>query len=112
LQRSLQDDRNNALLLDRMSGVLDRRARFVSVLVAVRSADDPEPLVAIGRWQGEILHAPRGQAGFGYDPLVYIPELSCSVAELDAPTKNLHSHRALASAQLIAMLRANWRLGV
>ena len=111
LQRSLQDAGNNALLLERMAGVDDRRARFVSVLVAVRSAEDPEPLVALGRWHGEILRVPRGEGGFGYDPLLFIPELSRSVAELDAPTKNVHSHRARATAQLIDMLRTNWHLG-
>lgn len=110
-QRSLQDAANNALLLERMAGVDDRRARFVSVLVAVRSAEDPEPLMALGRWHGEILRAPRGESGFGYDPLMFIPELSCSVAELDARIKNVYSHRARATTQLIDLLRANWHLG-
>ena len=72
----------------------DRRARFVSTLVAVRHADDPQPLVAVGRWPGEILDAPRGEGGFGYDPLMCIPELGATVAELDARRKNAHSHRA------------------
>jgi len=109
--RRVQDAANNALLLDRLQGTLDRRARFVSTLVAVRSADDPEPLVAVGRWQGEILDTPSGEGGFGYDPLMFIPALGKSVAELDAATKNAHSHRALAAAQMLALMREAWRLG-
>ncbi len=108
VQRAVQDAANNALLLERMSGVADRRCAFVSTLVALRHAEDPEPLIAFGRWNGEILHAPRGEGGFGYDPLVGIPALGKSVAELDAATKNAHSHRALAAAELLARLRAAW----
>jgi XTP/dITP diphosphohydrolase len=109
--RALQDAANNALLLDRLNGVADRRARFISTLVAVRSADDPEPLVAVGRWFGEILHAPVGNGGFGYDPLMFIPALGRAVAELDAPTKNAHSHRAIAAAQMLTLMREAWHLG-
>ncbi len=109
--RRVQDAANNALLIERLHGVADRRARFVSTLVAVRSADDPEPLVAVGRWQGEILDAARGEGGFGYDPLMFIHALDKSVAELDAATKNAHSHRALAAAQMCVLMREAWRLG-
>jgi XTP/dITP diphosphohydrolase len=109
--RRVQDAANNALLLERLHGITDRRARFVSTLVAVRSADDPEPLVAVGRWQGEILGATSGEGGFGYDPLMFIPALGKSVAQLDAATKNAHSHRALAAAQMLALMREAWRLG-
>jgi len=109
--RRVQDAANNALLLEHLKGATDRRARFVSTLVAIRSADDPEPLVAVGRWQGEILDAPRGTDGFGYDPLMFIPSLGRSVAQLDVATKNAHSHRALAAAQMLALLREAWRLG-
>jgi XTP/dITP diphosphohydrolase len=109
--RRVQDAANNALLIERLHGGLDRRARFVSTLVAVRTADDPEPLVAVGRWQGEILDAARGEGGFGYDPLMFIPALDKSVAELDAATKNAHSHRALAAAQMCLLMREAWRLG-
>jgi len=109
--RRVQDAANNALLLERLHGIEDRRARFVSTLVAVRSADDPEPLVAVGRWQGEILRAMTGEGGFGYDPLMFIPALGNSVAQLDAATKNAHSHRALAAAQMLALMREAWRLG-
>jgi len=110
-QRRVQDEANNALLLKRLQGQADRRAKFVSTLVAIRSADDPEPLVAVGRWHGEILAAPRGAGGFGYDPLMFIPSLGASVAELDAATKNAHSHRARATAQMLALMREAWHLG-
>lgn len=109
--RALQDAANNALLLERLAGVADRRARFVSTLVAVRSADDPEPLVAVGRWFGEISAAPRGAGGFGYDPLMFIPGLGCAAAELSADVKNAHSHRALAAAQMLQLMRQAWHLG-
>lgn len=107
-RRRAQDAANNALLLERLHGAADRRARFVSTLVALRFADDPEPLVAVGRWHGEILEAPRGSGGFGYDPLMFIPALGRSVAELDAGLKNAHSHRALAAAQMLALMREAW----
>ena len=110
-QRSLQDAANNALLLERLHGVADRRARFISTLVAVRSADDPEPLVAVGRWFGEILHAPSGAGGFGYDPLLFIPALGRAVGELSADVKNAHSHRAIAAAQMLTLMREAWHLG-
>lgn len=105
------DVANNERLLREMAGVTDRRARFVCALVAVRSADDPEPLVAMGRWAGEILAAPSGEGGFGYDPLMYIPALGQTVASLPADVKNRHSHRALAAVQLIQQFREVWHLG-
>jgi XTP/dITP diphosphohydrolase len=109
--RVVQDAANNSLLLERLHGITDRRARFISTLVAVRSAEDPEPLVAVGRWFGEILQAPVGGGGFGYDPLMFIPSLGRAVAELDAPTKNAHSHRAIAAAQMLTLMREAWHLG-
>lgn len=109
--RVVQDAANNALLLERMQGVANRRARFVSALVAVRSADDPEPLVALGRWHGVILPAPHGEGGFGYDPLMFIPELDHSVAQLSAEVKNRHSHRAMAAQQMLGLMREVWHLG-
>lgn len=109
-RRRRQDAANNALLLERLAGVADRRAHFISTLVAVRHAADPEPLVAVGRWPGEILAAPRGTQGFGYDPLMYIPTLGATVAELDADTKNRHSHRSRSAALLRALLRDAWHL--
>jgi XTP/dITP diphosphohydrolase len=109
--RRAQDAANNALLLQRLADQPQRRAAFVSTLVALRHADDPEPLVACGRWVGRILLQPRGSGGFGYDPLMFIPELDRSVAELDAATKNRVSHRALAAARMRELLREAWALG-
>jgi XTP/dITP diphosphohydrolase len=108
--RALQDAANNRLLLERMRSVSDRRARYVSALVAVRSADDPEPLIAFGRWNGEILTAARGDAGFGYDPLMFIPQMNQAVAELSSEVKNRHSHRAIAAQQMLALMREVWHL--
>lgn len=109
-QRRAQEAANNALLLQRLQGAATRQAYFVSTLVAVRHAQDPEPLVAVGRWPGEILQVPRGSQGFGYDPLMFIPELGCTVAELSPEQKNQHSHRARAMAQMLALLQQVWRL--
>jgi XTP/dITP diphosphohydrolase len=109
-RRRRQDAANNAALLSRLQGQADRRGHFISTLVALRHADDPEPLVAVGRWPGEVLTAPRGGQGFGYDPLMFIPELCLTVAELGAAQKNAHSHRARAVAQLRALLKDVWHL--
>jgi XTP/dITP diphosphohydrolase len=109
-RRRAQDTANNTLLLERMQGVADRRCRFVSTLVALRSAADPEPLIAFGRWQGELLTAPRGSGGFGYDPLVWVASEQASVAELASEVKNRISHRGAAAAQLRSLLRDAWRL--
>lgn len=107
--RRMQDAANNALLLQRMQGQADRSALFVSTLVAVRHAGDPQPLVATGRWPGEIAQGPLGVSGFGYDPLMFIPAIGCTVAEMDPALKNVHSHRAQAMAQLRALLREVWQ---
>jgi len=109
-QRDVQDNANNQLLLDRLQGQTQRQARFVCTLAAIRSADDPEPLIALGRWEGEILTTLHGSGGFGYDPLLRIPALNKTVAELDAETKNRLSHRALAVAQMRNLMRDVWRL--
>lgn len=101
------DARNNALLLARLEGVADRRAYFYCVLVLVRSADDPRPLIADGEWHGEILAAPRGQAGFGYDPLFLLPDLGQASAELDEALKNALSHRGAAMRHLLDRLRTH-----
>ena len=110
-RRQRQDAANNQALLARLTGMTERRAHFISTLVALRHADDPEPLVAVGRWPGRILEAPRGAQGFGYDPLMFIPDLDATVAELDADTKNRHSHRARAATLMRAMLAEAWSLG-
>lgn len=109
--RRVQDAANNALLLEQLAGAADRRARFVSTLVALRSAEDPEPLVAFGRWEGEIRATALGSGGFGYDPVMFIPPLGRTVAQLAADEKNRVSHRAQAAAQMAALLREVWRLG-
>ncbi|MCA3243389.1 MAG: non-canonical purine NTP pyrophosphatase [Rubrivivax sp.] len=110
--RRLQDARNNERLLADLAAQpgAPRRAFFISTLVALRHAADPQPLVAVGRWPGLILDAPRGEQGFGYDPLMFIPELGRSVAELDAVTKNGLSHRARAMVSLREQLREVWGL--
>lgn len=112
--RRAQDAANNARVLRELEVLgagADRRARFVCTLVAIRAADDPEPLVAVGRWEGEILPAPQGAGGFGYDPLMFIPTLGQTVAELGAQEKNRVSHRAQAAAQMAQLLRQGWHLG-
>ena len=110
-RRVRQDAANTALLLQRMRDVADRRARFVSTLVALRHAHDPEPLIAFGRWELELLHEPRGSGGFGYDPVVRVPTHDCSVAELAPAVKNQISHRALAAQAMRTLIRDVWRLG-
>ena len=109
-QRAVQDAANNARLLRELRDVPDerRRACFFCTLVALRSADDPQPLIATGRWHGRILAAADGEGGFGYDPLLFIPALGATVARLPAEVKNAHSHRALAAAQMRALLREGW----
>lgn len=108
-QRRAQDAANNRKLLSALQGQTTRQASFVSVLVAVRHAQDPEPLIAQGRWAARILEAPLGEGGFGYDPLVWIDELQASVAQLPAGVKNQRSHRALAAAQMQAMMAQAWQ---
>ena len=110
-QRRVQDDANNRLLLERLVAASDRRAHFISTLIALRAADDPEPLIAVGRWHGEIVTERRGSGGFGYDPLMFIPALGKTAAELPADVKNAHSHRAIAARAMLALLRDVWRLG-
>jgi XTP/dITP diphosphohydrolase len=102
------DAANNVELLRRLQDQGDRRAHYTCVLVAVASADDPEPLVADARWQGEILQSPRGSGGFGYDPLFFVPERGCTAAELAAEEKNRISHRGQALGDLVRCLAA-WR---
>lgn len=100
------DERNNALLLERLVGQSDRRARFYCALALVRHADDPQPLIACGEWHGEILPAPRGKGGFGYDPLFLVTDLEQTAAEIPHELKNVLSHRGSAFRQLLDKLRA------
>ncbi|HVW50813.1 MAG TPA: RdgB/HAM1 family non-canonical purine NTP pyrophosphatase [Trinickia sp.] len=99
------DAANNAYLVDRLQGVTDRRGYYYCVLVLVRHADDPEPLIAEGRWHGEIIDAPRGEHGFGYDPHFYLPELGATAAQIDPSIKNARSHRAIALHAMLTLLR-------
>jgi XTP/dITP diphosphohydrolase len=101
------DQRNNAELLLRLAGVTQRHAHYTCVVVAVRTADDAEPLVVDARWHGEIAQAPRGEGGFGYDPLFYVSDLGVTAAELDPAHKNRISHRGLALNALAGKL-AGW----
>ena len=100
------DERNNQLLLEKLEGQTDRAAHFVCLLVLVRHADDPQPIIAEGNWHGEILNAPQGEHGFGYDPLFWVPAANLSAAEMSPEAKNLCSHRAVAMQQLLARLHA------
>ena len=108
--RQTQDDANNALLLEKLRDADDRRACFMCTLVAIRTADDPQPLVAMGRWNGEILREREGEGGFGYDPLMFIPAFGATVASLAKEIKNAHSHRAIAAAQMKALMQQAWHL--
>ena len=108
------DADNNRVLLEQLAAFnlpTQRAGRFVCALVAVKSAADPEPLIALGRWQGRILPAPLGEGGFGYDPLMFIPEMGRSVAQMSAEEKNRCSHRAIAAAALVQQMREVWHLG-
>lgn len=99
------DERNNAKLLQVLQNETDRRAHFVSVLVLVRHADDPQPIVAEGEWHGEILKTLRGTGGFGYDPLFFDPESGVASAELPPEVKNQRSHRGKAMVALLEKLK-------
>ena len=99
--------RNIARLLRELANVPEARrtARFYSVIVVLRHADDPQPLIAEGEWHGRVLDAPRGDGGFGYDPVFFSPAHGCSAAELDAAIKNRVSHRGQALEALLPKLR-------
>lgn len=98
------DARNNEKLIAALHDQADRRAHYVAVLVLVRRADDPQPIIAQGEWYGEIVETPQGENGFGYDPHFYLPEFGLTAAQLSATEKNRTSHRAKALAQLITQL--------
>ena len=102
------DDNNVRALLEQMRGVQDRRAALVSTLVAVRSPQDPEPLVAVGRAVGEIASEPAGEHGFGFDPVMFIPGFGKTFAQLPVEVKNAHSHRGKAARQMVDLIRQNW----
>jgi len=103
-----KDEANNRKLLNSLEGLSqsERTARFQCVLVYMRHADDPTPLICQGSWEGLILHQPAGDSGFGYDPLFYVPEKDCASAQLDKAEKNAISHRGKAMRQLLALLKS------
>jgi len=103
------DQRNNEKLVAALKGQPNRKAHYYCVIVLVRHADDPEPLIAEGRWQGEIIDSPRGAGGFGYDPHFYLPEFGRTGAELTPNEKNSISHRGKALRDLIEKLKSTGR---
>ena len=100
------DARNNAKLVAALQGVADRRAHYACVLVLVRRADDPEPVIAEGRWHGRVIDTPRGDGGFGYDPHFEDAASGLTGAEMALADKNAVSHRGVAMRALIERLRA------
>ncbi len=102
------DARNNQALLDAMKNQTNRKAHYHCVLVLVRHPDDPQPIIAEGSWYGEIANEPRGQGGFGYDPLFFLPQLGKMSAELNHDEKNKISHRGLALAALVEKINASF----
>ena len=99
------DARNNEKLVRLLAGQSDHHAHYYCVIVLVRHADDPEPLIAEGRWHGEVVATPRGASGFGYDPHFLLPDLGRTAAELAPEEKHAVSHRGKALRRLIALLR-------
>ena len=104
-RREEQDARNNRKLIEALKNKADRRAHYYCVIVLVRHSDDPEPLIAEGRWHGEVITEPRGVGGFGYDPYFLLPGLGRTAAELMPDEKNAVSHRGQAMQRLVEMLR-------
>ncbi|MDP9967898.1 XTP/dITP diphosphohydrolase [Variovorax paradoxus] len=102
------DANNVKALLEQLDGVANRRAALVSTLVALRGHDDPEPLIAVGRVVGEITHAPIGDNGFGFDPVMYLPNFGKTFAQLPPEVKNANSHRGQAAKVMLALMRERW----
>ena len=104
-----KSDANNVrALLEQLQGQSNRRAALVSTLVALRSADDPEPLIAVGRVQGLITEQPVGEGGFGFDPVMFIPEQGETFGQLPTALKNQISHRGRSSQAMLALMRERW----
>ena len=102
------DDNNVKALLEQMRGVENRRAALVSTLVAVRFVQDPEPLIAMGRAAGLLTQEPIGSNGFGFDPVMWIPEFGQTFAQLPVEVKNANSHRGRAAQAMVALMRERW----
>ena len=102
------DARNNAKLIDALKAETDHSAYYYAALVVVRHANDPQPLIAEGRWAGQVIASPRGAHGFGYDPYFFLPDFDKTAAELDPREKNLVSHRGKALRRLAALIKEQW----
>jgi XTP/dITP diphosphohydrolase len=102
------DDNNVKALLEQMAGLDNRKAALVSTLVAVKNPQDPEPLIAVGRVSGLITKSPQGQHGFGFDPVMWVPQFGKTFAELDPAIKNQHSHRGQAARLMCEMMKERW----
>jgi XTP/dITP diphosphohydrolase len=102
------DDNNVKALLEQLKGQSNRRAALVSTLVAVRSKDDPEPLIAVGRAVGEITQKPIGINGFGFDPVMFLPKIGKTFAQLSDVEKNAMSHRGQAAKQMVQLMQERW----
>jgi XTP/dITP diphosphohydrolase len=102
------DDNNVRALLEQMRGVENRAAALVSTLVAVRFPQDPEPLIAMGRAAGLLTQEPMGSNGFGFDPVMWIPEFGQTFAQLPVDVKNANSHRGRAAQAMVALMRERW----
>lgn len=102
------DDNNVTALLEQMKNIAQRRAALVSTLVAVRSPYDPEPLIATGRVIGEITRERMGDNGFGFDPVMWLPEFGKTFAQLPTEVKNANSHRGRAAQAMLALMRERW----
>jgi XTP/dITP diphosphohydrolase len=102
------DGNNVRALLEQMQDVGNRRAAMVSTLVALRSAQDPEPLIASGRASGEIAREPMGSNGFGFDPVMWLPEFGQTFAQLPLALKNANSHRGRAARLMVELIRERW----
>jgi XTP/dITP diphosphohydrolase len=102
------DDNNRRAVLERMQGEKNRRANMISVQVAVLSPLDPQPLISVGRVQGEIALQAMGDGGFGFDPVMWIPSLGKTMAQLDPAHKNQISHRGISARAMVSLIRENW----
>lgn len=105
---SKSDDNNVRALLEQMAGLTNRRAALVSTLVALRTAEDPEPLIAFGRVEGEITREPVGSNGFGFDPVMWLPAFGKTFAQLPVEIKNANSHRGQAVRHMMTLIRERW----
>ena len=102
------DDNNRRAVLERMQGEKNRRANMISVQVAVLTPLDPQPLISVGRVHGQIAEQAIGQGGFGFDPVMWIPSLGKTMAQLDPAHKNQISHRGISARAMVALIRENW----